>query len=111
MQHFATSFGSTSSLNPQLEIDLGRELVKCHFEATVHLQDWDGLVDVANVSVVFTFSPMDADRSQQCRLMKDQKLSQMVVDMTLSRTGEVPTATQLKILEACFSTRSPASHH
>jgi len=39
--------------------------------------------------------------------MKDQKLSQMVVDMTLSQTGRVPTTIQLKVLEVCFSTKTP----
>jgi len=38
--------------------------------------------------------------------MKDQKLSRMVVDMTLSRTAKVPAAIQLRILEACFSRTS-----
>jgi len=63
VEHYATSFGSFSSLDPELEIDLARELVKCHFEAAVQLQNWDSLVDVANVGIVFTFSAMDTNHS------------------------------------------------
>jgi len=63
VQDYATSFDTFYSLQPELEGDLAQELVKGHFEATLQLQEWDKLTDVANVSVVFGFSMMDTNRN------------------------------------------------